>query len=317
MSKSVPNPIDIKDGIVLDSDRVQYQELYEEYATVNPTRWEFSTVPGIFKQSLEETDESTFDTIMDHFGIIPTWDNIIHQLHSLNESSDNNVQYKLFFLARHGQGYHNVKFAEDPEGWPTKWRGKYTDGRLTWGPDPELTELGVEQARDNNKFWKHELLNNQHRNRDLIMPTRFFLSPMKRSATTLVNTWKDIVDLNEKKPVIQEVWRETIGTATCNQRRLKSEMAKDYEPFGFQIEPGFEEDDIYWKPDARETLAEQAMRQYKGLSRLFDDYPEDEIVSITSHGNSIKAQLMVFGHRAFAIGTGGFIPVFVKGVKVN
>ena len=44
---------------------------------------------------------------------------------------------------------------------------------------------------------------------------------MRRSVTTLINTWKDIVDLNEAKPLIQEHWRETIGVATCNQRRSK------------------------------------------------------------------------------------------------
>lgn len=315
MSKSVPNAIDIKDGIVLESDRVQYKELYDEYISTKSTHWEFSIVPGIFKQSLEETDEAVFDTIMSHFGIIPSWDEIIDHLHNLNQASDDNVQYKLLFLARHGQGYHNVKFAEDPEAWPIKWRGMNTDGRLTWGPDPELTELGVEQAKDNNKVWKQELLNNNQRNKQLITPTRFFLSPMRRSVTTLINTWKDIVDLNEAKPLIQEHWRETIGVATCNQRRSKNEIAKDYEPFGFEVESEFVEEDIYWTPDYRETLGEQALRQYKGLEQLFDNYSNDEIVNITSHGNSIKAQLMVFGHRAFSIGTGGLIPVFVKGVK--
>lgn len=315
MSKSVPNAVDIKDGIVLESDRVQYKDLHTEYISTKSSYWEFSIVPDIFKQSLDETDEATFDTIMNHFGIIPSWDEIINHLNTVNETNEENAQYKLLFLARHGQGYHNVKFVEDPENWPTKWRGMYTDGRITWGPDPELTELGVEQAKDNNKVWKHELINNKHRNKQLIMPTKFFVSPMRRSIDTLINTWKDIIDLNEVKPLIQEQWRETIGVATCNQRRTKSEIMKYYEPFGFKIENDFIEDDIYWNPITRETLGEQALRQYKGIEQLFDNHPNDQIINITSHGNTIKSQLMVFGHRAFSIGTGGLIPVFVKGTK--
>ncbi|EMG45434.1 hypothetical protein G210_4387 [Candida maltosa Xu316] len=318
MSKSIPNSADLKDGQITDQDRKNYKQLLDQYNSERPFHWEFSIVPGIFKQSLEETDDSTFDNIKEHFGIIPTWDEIINQLHTLNAQSDpEKVQYKLFFLARHGQGYHNLKHDADPEAWEAKWKHLFTDGKTTWGPDPELTKLGEEQAKDNNKTWKNELVNNKNQDSTLILPTKFFSSPFRRSINTLVHTWHDIVDLKEIKPLIEEHWRETIGTVTCDQRSKRSVIAEKYEPLGFKIEPGFEELDALWTPDRRETVAEQAIRQNSGFQEIFNDYPKDEIVSITSHAGSIRAQLMVLGHRAFAIGTGGMIAVFVKGVKVR
>lgn len=319
MSKSIPNSADLIDGTILDSDRVQYEKLYKEYISKQPFHWEFSVVPGIFKQSLPETNEATFDTIKDHFGVIPTWDEVVEKLNSLNANSNpDEIQYKLFFLARHGQGYHNSKHDEDPLAWETKWKHLLTDGETTWGPDPELTELGVEQAKENNKAWKQELANNKHQNTELIKPTKFFLSPFSRSIDTLINTWKDIVDFKEIEPLIQENWRETIGVNTCDKRSPKSVIAKKYEdPFGFKFEPGFAEEDIYWTPSSRETVAEQALRQYKGFEQIFNEFPKDEIISITSHSGSIRAQLVVLGHRQFPVGTGGMIPVFVKGVKVE
>ena len=100
-------------------------------------------------------------------------------------------------------------------------------------------------------------------------------------------------------------------------RSNRTTIAGKYEPLGIEIEPGFEEEDIYWKPDYRETVAEEAIRHNAGLQEIFDNYPKDEVISITSHSGSIRAQLMVLGHRPFAIGTGGMIPVFVKAVKVK
>lgn len=317
MSKNIPNKSDVKDSIISEYNRAEYYSLLKEYNSKKSSHWVFSVVPGIFQQSLEDTDETKFDTIKEHFGIIPTWDEVINQLHTLNDNTDDDVQYKLFFLARHGQGFHNVKHTENPELWDSYWSHLNTDGKIVWGPDPELTELGIQQAKDNNVAWKGEITNNKNENPKLIVPTRFYSSPFRRSVDTLINTWEGIVDLKEVKPLIQENWRETIGEHTCDMRSNRTTIAGKYEPLGIEIEPGFEEEDIYWKPDYRETVAEEAIRHNAGLQEIFDNYPKDEVISITSHSGSIRAQLMVLGHRPFAIGTGGMIPVFVKAVKVK
>ncbi|KAL6453014.1 hypothetical protein SBY92_000359 [Candida maltosa Xu316] len=311
MSKNIPNQSDVIDSIISDTNRQQYQDLLTKYNDEKESHWEFSVVPGIFKQSLEDTDETKFDTIKEHFGIIPTWDEVINQLNTLNANVDSNkIQYK------HGQGFHNVKHTENPELWDSYWSHLNTDGKIVWAPDPELTDLGIQQAKDNNAAWKTEIVNNKQANKDLIVPTRFYTSPFRRSVDTLINTWDDIVDLKQVKPYIQEDWRETIGEHTCDMRSNRSTIAEKYESKGFEIEPGFEEEDIYWKPDYRETVPEQAVRQNNGFQELFNNYPNDQIVSITSHSGSIRTQLLVLGHRPFAVGTGGMIPVFVKAVKV-
>lgn len=36
------------------------------------------------------------------------WERLAHQVRTLNQSSDENVSYKLLFLGRHGEGNHNV-----------------------------------------------------------------------------------------------------------------------------------------------------------------------------------------------------------------
>lgn len=319
MSKNIPNQADVVDAKISDTDRQQYEELLLKYYEENNTKphWEFSIVPGIFKQSLPETDATKFDTIKEHFGVICGWDEVIAQLNELNSQVDSNeIQYKLLFLARHGQGFHNVKHNENPQLWDDYWSHLNTDGKIVWGPDPELTELGIEQAKDNNIAWTKEIENNINKNKNLIIPTKFFTSPFRRSVDTLINTWDNIIDLKEIKPLIQEYWRETIGDHTCDKRSTRSIIAEKYESLGFIIEPGFEEEDTYWKPDWRESVAEQAIRQNKGLQQLFNENHKDQIVSITSHSGSIRTQLLVLGHRPFAIGTGGMIPVFVKGVKV-
>ncbi|RCK64516.1 hypothetical protein Cantr_00376 [Candida viswanathii] len=312
MSKNIPNKSDVKDSVISDSERAEYDSLLKEYNAQRPSHWVFSVVPGIFQQSLEETDETKFDTIKEHFGIIHSWDEIINQLHTLNDTSDEGVQYKLLFLARHGQGFHNVKHTENPELWDAYWSHLATDGKIVWGPDPELTELGIQQAKDNNAAWKREITNNSEGNEKLIVPTKFFLSPFRRSVDTMIYTWEGVTKLNA---VILDSLRETCGVHVCDQRSPRRVIAEKYELLGIKIEPGFEEEDVYWKPDYRESVAEVAIRNNAALQEIFDG--PDEIVSITSHSGSIRSQLMVLGHRPFAIGTGGFIPVFVKAVKVE
>lgn len=319
MSKSNPNPIDVIDSQVKSEFLEDYRSRLAEYESSLDSHWKFSIVPNMFKQSLPETDETSFDYLKENFGIISSWDEIISKLHELNsQANPEKEQYKILYLARHGQGFHNLahtKYGDDA--WNDYWSKLNGDGEIVWGPDALLTELGIQQAKDNSEAWKAEQINNQSKNEKLIIPTRFYVSPLSRSIDTLIHTWSDIVDLSDLAPYIQENWRETMGVHTCDKRSSRSIIAEKYEKKGFVIEPGFEEEDIYYQDDYRESFGEQALRINKALQQLFNEYPKDEIVSITSHSGSIRAQLQVVGHRTFALGTGGMIPVFVKATKVT
>lgn len=303
-----PDSLDILNSQRTDGDYQTYLTSLYQLQLQQSSYWTFEVVPNQFKQSLDSTDESKFNYLNEDFGKIGQWDDILKKLHDLNLNGDG--VYKIFFLARHGQGYHNLahgKYGDDA--WNDYWSKLNGDGTIVWGPDPNLTHLGIAQAKDNNEVWKLQLTDNS-----LIIPTAFFCSPLTRSIDTLVHTWHDIVDLNSNYPLITENIRETMGVHTCDKRSTKTQIHEKFPQF--IIEPGFAEEDIYWKKDYRETVAEQGLRINQSFQQIFDT-TKDDIVSITSHSGSIRAQLLVLGHRSFAVGTGGMIPVFVKGTRVE
>lgn len=308
-----PNTLDVLCSQLAPTDCAEYEARRAQFELSRDEFWRFSIVPDVFKQSDEETDENKFDFLKENFGRLKPWQEIVSKLQQLNAAakSDNEV-YKLFFLSRHGQGYHNLahlKYGEKE--WNEHWSKLDGDGNWTWGPDPELTELGKLQAKDNNYQWKEEL-----KDFGKILPQKWYSSPFTRSIDTLIGTWEDIVDLSKVKPFILENLRETIGVHTCDKRSARTIIAKKCEPVGFEIEPDLVEEDIYWKPDYRETIGEQAIRMNESFQYILDTTSKDEsIISITSHSGSIRAQLLVLGHRPFAVGTGGMIPVFVKATK--
>lgn len=303
-----PDVLDVLNSQILDQDRIAYNAAQDQ---LNAS-WSFEIVPNYFKQSLAETDETKFNYFDEHFGVLKPWSEILADLNQLNEQSDENTVYKLFLLGRHGQGYHNLanlRYGE--KAWNEHWLHLTGDGEIVWAPDPELTELGQAQAKDNNYQLKIEI------SRGLQVPTKWFSSPFRRSVDTLIGSWKDIADLKAVQPLIKEDFRETLGVHLCDKRSTRLVISEKYTPIGFEIEDGFEENDIYFKDDYREKVWEQALRQNKGFQYIFENTgkSEDQVISITSHSGSIRTQLMVLNHRPFAIGTGGMIPVFVKATK--
>lgn len=300
-----PDSIDWLNAQISGSDR----ELYRLALAKVKDNWKFEVVPGYFKQESADTDDSKFNYFNEHLGRLKPWSEILADVEALNSKGDD--VYKLFLLGRHGQGYHNLansKYGE--KAWNEYWLKLNGDGEIVWGPDPELTELGLAQAADNNYQIKVELKDG------LIVPHRFYLSPFRRSVDTLIGTWHGIADLQAKKPFIKEDLRETIGVHTCDKRLPRLVIAEKYESKGFEIEDGFVEEDIYFRPDYREQVWEQAIRMNRLFQYIFDSTSREELfVSVTSHLGSIRTQLMVLGHRPFAIGTGGMIPVLVRATK--
>ncbi|ODV79356.1 phosphoglycerate mutase [Suhomyces tanzawaensis NRRL Y-17324] len=312
-----PSALDVLDSQLTADDSASYTKGLAALEQSLDSYWKFEVVPNQFKQSLAATDDLRFQYLDEHFGVIGSWDEVVDNLKTLNANAGANERYKILFLARHGQGYHNLAHAKyGNSAWNEYWLKKNGDGTIVWGPDPLLTDLGISQAQENRAQWKIEVLNNTARDPSLIVPKKWFVSPLSRSIDTLINTWDGVVDLQEVQPLIQENVRETIGVHTCDKRSPRSVIAQKYEKLGFRIEPGFEENDIYYKDDYRETVAEHALRINRNLQEIFTTTPED-IVSITSHSGSIRAQLLVLGHRSFAVGTGGMVPVFVKATKVG
>lgn len=238
----------------------------------------------------------------------------VRHIKQLNRKADKYTTYKVIYIARHGQGYHNV--AESLYGtpaWNCYWSLLGTDGNITWGPDPLLTPLGEEQAKANNVGWKREL------KAGVPLPQQLYSSPMRRSASTLEITWRDIL-LNKKvKPIIKEAYREVIGLHTCDERSNKSVLTHTYRehhvsqliPAGWDFEPTFNEHDLLWDPIYQETAPQQTLRLRLAINELFATDPRT-FISITAHSGVIAAFFRAIGHRQFSVQTGGMVPVVVS-----
>jgi broad specificity phosphatase PhoE len=81
-----------------------------------------------------------------------------------------------------------------------KWGRMTTDGHITWGPDPSLTALGEDQARDVN------LLLEQERSAGMPMPQAFYVSPLTRACHTLQLAYSTVK--GSDSPLIMENLRE-------------------------------------------------------------------------------------------------------------
>ncbi|CUM65146.1 uncharacterized protein PRCAT00002773001 [Priceomyces carsonii] len=308
-----PSRLDVQDSYYSKDEIDDYRSKLNILHQQLETYWKFEVVDELFKQSSPDTDDTTFDYMKENFGRMHSWDTIYQRIEELNKKGGPNESYKLLFLARHGQGYHNLAHAKyGNELWDDYWSKLNGDGSLTWGPDPLLTDLGVQQAKENHQQWKIEIKEHGAR-----APTRWFVSPLSRSIDTLIYTWDGIVDVKKVEPYIMEKLRETVGIHTCDKRSTRSIILNKYEDQGLTIEPGFAEEDIYFKTDYRETFAEHGIRMNKALQEIFDATQDDSILSLTTHSGSIRTQLLVLGHRPFAMGTGAMIPLVVKGTKVN
>lgn len=299
--------LDKLDSQLLVNDANEFRRL------ISDSKWRFSIVPGTFQQSLDQTDDMKFDYIKENFGLVGNWTDLKARVDLMNNEASGNVFYKVFFLARHGQGYHNLAHETyGNDAWNDYWSKLNGDGKIVWGPDPELTDLGIDQAKGNNKAWKEQI------EKGAILPTKFYVSPLSRSIDTMLYTWQDIVEISEEAPLIKENIRETTGVHTCDKRLTKLELEKKYGKLGLIFEDGFEEEDIYYDPEVRETVPHQAKRVFESFVEIFESTDrKDSFVSVTSHSGTIRASLLALGHREFMIGTGGMIPVFVKAEKTE
>lgn len=284
---------------------VVYAEALEKQKNCGGFSWTFELVDGFFKQSDDETDDMAFEYTKQDFGRKMTWEEIRSKVHELNAKSNENTCYKVLFLARHGQGWHNIASAKYlAQEWHDKWRFLGYDGEITWGPDPHLTELGVKQAQENRDAWGHQLQMNAP------IPTVHFVSPLQRSCRTLEETWRGI---EISPPIVSELVRETIGLHLCHKRSKKLEIQNRFPSFTF--EDNFtEKDQLFDSFQRREEYYEQFLRANRFLQNLFDTF-KDEYVSITSHAGMIRAFITVVGHRKFTVPTGGMVPVVVKGTR--
>ncbi|EGV66478.1 putative phosphoglycerate mutase pmu1 [Yamadazyma tenuis] len=321
----IPTEADYADAHEDEDQEILYRQRIDELRQkTGAFRWRFEVVKGFFKQAEDATDDFKFNYATEDFGRLKSWDQTIADLKELNLKAPGNEAYKLLFLARHGQGFHNVVINKySYEEWYRKWYKETHDGDVEFAPDPMLTDLGINQAKENHELWKHQLAQGAP------MPSKFYVSPLQRSSHTLAHTWTGLKPQG-LQPVVTEGLRETSGLNLCDRRSTKSVIQQRFGQYGFVFEDGFTEEDEFFDAHNREKLHEHCIRTNRFLQRVFDeDYNiavgevakqsavANTFISTTSHAGTIRTFITVLGHRRFTISTGAMIPIVVRGIRLG
>ncbi|KAL9119615.1 MAG: hypothetical protein Q9187_003832 [Circinaria calcarea] len=287
----------------------------------------YTTVTGFFQQDDLATNASTFNYTATHFGLInrtydtdcqydpgykkTQWQRFEHQVFRYNRESGRHVQYKVLYMGRHGEGYHNA--AESYYGtpaWNCYWSFKDGNGTVVWA-DADLTPKGIAQAQIANRFWASEISIEK-----IPTPESYYTSPLTRCLVTANITFSGL-KLPSRHPFIPEVkelFREGISGHTCDRRNSKTYIQENFPTY--KIEAGFSETDLLWKPLQAETPTDQDIRTKKVLDDVFSN-DGSTYISITSHSGEIASLLRVLGHRTFSLSTGAVIPVLVKAEVIS
>ncbi|KAG6889697.1 hypothetical protein C0995_015445 [Termitomyces sp. Mi166 len=287
-------------------------KLHCTHGFVNQT---YSFVPGFFAQ--DNTTATDIPAVPAHFGLLDNssdrWSTFFDHINTLNEEADNFTAYKVFFLSRHGEGYHNVAEAKyGTPAWNDYWSKLNGDGELVWGPDAELTATGEAQAAAAGEAWKTELA------AGLPMPGKFYVSPLSRALKTLEITFSGLLPKGKNEwATVLENCREVYGVHTCDQRRTRTYIHATFPEF--RIEPGFTENDLLWTPEVRETDAHVAGRAKQVLDLVFSE-DKDSFISVTGHGGIINGFMASVGRPTYNLPTGeresstGILPIVIKSV---
>ncbi|KAL9076066.1 MAG: hypothetical protein Q9157_003772 [Trypethelium eluteriae] len=232
------------------------------------------------------------------------WERFGNYVAHLNRASSK-VQYKVFYITRHGKGLHNVK--EDEVGraeWEAYWSRLDGDATKEW-IDARLTEQGVKQVEYLRDFWRHAFSHSQ-----VPPPERYYTSPLTRCLETVQISFTDL-DLPENRPfqpIIKETLRERFGVHTCTKRSTRASIASRYP--GWEIEPGFAESDELWQPARRETEEELKNRLLSFLNDISQDHAT--IISLTTHSWAIRGLYEAIGHPNVWPDAGHITPLFVR-----
>ena len=211
------------------------------------------------------------------------WQRFEHQVYQLNRQAPRGTEYKLLYMGRHGDGYHND--AQAYYGTPA-WNCYYSelDGNATviWS-DAHLSPLGVTQALAVNAFWASEIEYQR-----IPTPQSYYTSPLTRCLQTANYTFNGLPALHPFIPEVKEYFRESISGHTCDRRSNKSYIHHSFPTY--KIEPGFTFNDELWEALHGETSDDQDLRSKKVLDQVFSA-DRSTFISITSHSGEIGSIL--------------------------
>ncbi|KAI0669235.1 phosphoglycerate mutase-like protein [Trametes maxima] len=270
-------------------------------------------VTGFFAQDDPKADAAAIGALPARFGLLDEspdrWSTLAKRVDDLNAAASDDTCYKLFFFVRHGEGHHNVaerKYGR--ESWDAKWSKLNTDGEIVWGPDPDLTSVGIAQAEAARRFWETE------RDHGVPVPLKQYASPLRRA----LSTWREIFEKSEllspdtRRVTIVEYLREHNGEHSCDMRSPRTTIARQFEPPVYEFEDGFSEEDILWTNE-REKPEHIEERARTVLGRIFAQ-DDETYIAITAHSGIINGFLAAMGRPRYGLPTGvGILPLVIKG----
>ncbi|GAB1317788.1 putative phosphoglycerate mutase pmu1 [Madurella fahalii] len=298
-------------------------------AAASKISFEYSTEPGYFTQEDPSINGNPPDYTKIEYGLIdrpyatdstfdptgqkPKWERFANFVTSLNHRAGTGAVYKLLYLARHGEAYHNV--AQSYYGarcWDCYWSQQDGNGSATWR-DAEMTPNGIRQVLASNAFWRDTAPALK-----IPFPESFYVSPMARTLATANLTFASLPLWSESRPfapTVKERLREAINACTCAWRHPKSWISERFPTYVF--EPGFAEDDEVFSGKSVESPSAQTARIRLFLDELFST-DNNTFISVTTHGVNINPLLGIIGHPnpKFSVPTGQAIPVLVKAERV-
>ncbi|KZV83933.1 phosphoglycerate mutase-like protein [Exidia glandulosa HHB12029] len=280
-------------------------------------KYRYTLVKGVFAQDEDDFLPSA-NQIQPKLGLLDDagrWPNV----RSLNDVAPEGVSYKLIIAGRHGQGFHNVaiqKYGQPAipgrdrqdnvaiykygKEWSTKWGVIGGDNDITWGPDPLLTSVGINQVKTAHEAW------------NLYAPPTpdvLYCSPLRRALRTCAIT------LPGRRVKVLEDIREILTGWTCDVRStIDATIRNEFPDFDFSSYGSSESDPCV---DLRtETAAEVAERARRVLDYIFDTEEDAQVVSITAHSDWIWALFDTVGRRRYNLSTGGITPLLVRAEKL-
>ncbi|CAM1510372.1 Fc.00g007070.m01.CDS01 [Cosmosporella sp. VM-42] len=289
-------------------------------------KWTFRAEPGVFIELADLEGQYPLGKVVTqpNLGLIPRaypsdtsnspdqrdWVRLAVYVKSLNDSSPENVKYKVLYLTRHGLGYHNKKHVEvGTVEWERKWAFEDGDENETWF-DAHLTDVGIRQAKDLSKFWTALVADGTP------LPSTTYTSPLARCLQTTNYIFRPLLTSHSRpfQPIIKENLRERITLHRCDFRRPKSWIAANYPDYTF--EEGFAEEDIFAGKDIPETDAEHEARKQKVLEEVWEG-DEGTFLELTVHSYAISAIRAVLGLRPCRAREGTSFAYLVRGERVG
>ena len=263
------------------------------------THINYTTVTGYFLQDDPSTNATTFNFTTTNFGLIDRayasdpkgythltqWQRFRREVSLLNRDAPRGVEYKVLYMGRHGDGFHND--AQAYYGTPA-WNCYYSirDGNstITWA-DAHLSPLGISQAMAVNRFWRSEIGGQK-----IPVPQTYYTSPLTRCLQTANLTFSGLALPRRYpfRPTVKELFREGISGHTCDRRGSKTYIHDAFP--SYRIEPGFSETDQLWEALHGETSVDQDIRSKKVLDNVLST-DDSTYISITSHSGEIASIL--------------------------